>query len=169
MLSRCFYTDRCSSDTVRRCTGSVLRRSVPCEVLAERGVDVPSQPVDGLPCGLYFHAEAVALAGVAGYHLAYLVNFSRQHEQVLIVHVVEVCPGAEPAAEVLVAGIPVRELLGLQFCADVVLVVVACRLLVDYGNGGVDLVIRRFTVATNAPEPFGLNPKTADTSSATHP
>ena len=114
-----------------------------------RGVDVPAQPVGGLHGGLKLHAQAVALGHVARDGLAYLVDLARQHELVLVVHPVEVGAGREHRALVLIAGLQVVQPLGLghlQLGVDVVLEVVARRLLVGDGVGGVHLVVGRQVV-----------------------
>ena len=113
-------------------------------VLRPCGIDIPAEPVDGLQGCLNFYTEAVALVDIAGDGLANLVDLTCQYKLVFIVHPVEVSTSSEHLALVLVSKLQVVQTLSLghlQFGIDVVLEVVAGRLLVSDGVRDIHLVV----------------------------
>ena len=127
---------------------SVHQRHLPVlgTVLRERGVGIPTEPVDGFPGSLQFNTQAIALTDILGNRLTDVVQLTRQHKLVLIRHPVDVGTSRELLTLELIADLQVVQALCLQFGAEIVLIVVTCRLLMGDGIRGIHLMVRRDVV-----------------------
>ena len=123
----------------------ISERYIPilCTIFRERAVNVPTEPVYGLPSCLQLHAKTVALARilVGGNHLTDFINLSGKHILVRIVHPVEISSCRELIALIFVSCLQVVQPLCLQMTYAVILIVVTGRLAVADGIADVELVM----------------------------
>ena len=117
--------------------GTVFR---PC------GVSIPAEPVNRLPCCFQFNTQSIALAHVLGDGLTDVVQFTSQHELVLVRHPIHIGSSRKVLAMELISDLQVVQALSLHLSPDIILVVVARRFLVSNGKGSVNLMIRRDVV-----------------------